>query len=180
MRLDMKENIEIPEGVDVEIDGTNIEISKGSNKIVRSFKCKIEMEKKGNEIILESKSGSRREKNMIKTIKAHIKNMLKAVQTKVSYKMKVCNLHFPITVKVENGELIVSNFLGEKKSRKMKIPAGVDVKVNKDEITVEAFDKELVGRTSASFEKLTKVKDRDRRVFQDGIYIIEREGVPLA
>jgi len=180
MRIDLKENIEIPAGVNVEIAGTKIEISKGSNKIVRSFKCKIEMIKKGNEIILESKSGSRREKNMIKTIKAHIKNMLSNVQTKVSYKLKICNLHFPITAKVEGGELVVNNFLGEKKARRMKIPTGVDVKVNKDEITVEAFDKELVGRTSASFEKLTKVKNRDRRIFQDGIYIIEREGVPLA
>ena len=35
-------------------------------------------------------------------------------------------------------------------------------------------DKELVGSTASNIEKATRIRDRDPRVFQDGIYIVAR------
>jgi large subunit ribosomal protein L6 len=46
---------------------------------------------------------------------------------------------------------------------------------NKTEVTVSGTDKELVGQTAANIEKCATVKNRDRRVFQDGIYLINKE-----
>ncbi|MGB1098957.1 MAG: 50S ribosomal protein L6, partial [Poseidonia sp.] len=52
----------------------------------------------------------------------------------------------------------------------------VDVKVsNKVEVTVSGIDKEAVGQTAANIERCTTVKKRDRRVFQDGIYLLNKE-----
>ena len=39
---------------------------------------------------------------------------------------------------------------------------------------VRGIDKEKVGQTVANIERATKVKNRDIRVFQDGIYRISR------
>jgi len=36
------------------------------------------------------------------------------------------------------------------------------------------MDKEHVGQTAANIEHLTHVRDKDRRVFKDGIYLINR------
>jgi large subunit ribosomal protein L6 len=70
----------------------------------------------------------------------------------------------------------VNNYFGEKVPRAAKILDGVNVKVsNKTEITVSGIDKEAVGQTAANIERCTTIKNRDRRVFQDGIYLLNKE-----
>ena len=36
-----------------------------------------------------------------------------------------------------------------------------------------------MGQTAANIENATRVRKRDPRVFQDGIYLFERDGVPI-
>ena len=47
------------------------------------------------------------------------------------------------------------------------------------DITIESPDKELAGNTASQLELLTAVKNRDLRVFQDGIYIVNKAGKDL-
>jgi large subunit ribosomal protein L6 len=51
---------------------------------------------------------------------------------------------------------------------------GVTIKIGNDEILLTGIDKELLGTTFANIEHATKIRNRDPRVFQDGIYIVER------
>ena len=111
---------------------------------------------------------------MMNTIAQHVRNMIKGVQKKFEYKLKVCFSHFPMTVKQEDRKIIVQNFLGEKVPREMTLPEGVEVKVDKTEIIVRSVDKELAGQAAANFETITKIRGRDKRVFQDGIYITNK------
>jgi len=46
-------------------------------------------------------------------------------------------------------------------------------------IIVESVNKENAGQTAASIEKLTRRAAFDKRVFQDGIFIIEKDGKPV-
>ena len=46
---------------------------------------------------------------------------------------------------------------------------------NKTDVIVSGIDKEAVGQTAANIERSTTVKNRDRRVFQDGIYRVAKE-----
>ena len=73
-------------------------------------------------------------------------------------------------------DFIIKNFLGESVPRKIKIPVGVKVKIAGDQVTVEADTKEAAGQVAASIEKLTVIKGRDLRIFQDGIYITYKDG----
>ena len=80
-----------------------------------------------------------------------------------------------MTVAVSGDEFTIQNFLGEKVPRKLKIKEGAEVKVEGEEISVEGVDKEIISQTAASIEQLTRISNRDRRIFQDGCYIIMKD-----
>jgi len=101
--------------------------------------------------------------------------MVKGVTDGFTYTLKVLYSHFPMTVEVKGTDFVVNNYFGERVPRRAKILNGVNVKVeNKTTVVVSGVDKENVGQTAANIERSTTVKNRDRRVFQDGIYLISK------
>lgn len=177
MKKELIKEIEIPKNVEIHLNKNKLDVKGLEGELSREFKLgKINLEKKENKIILSHKKATKIEKKMMNTIAAHILNMIKGVQEKFEYKLKVCSSHFPMTVKAENNKIIVKNFLGEKIDREKDIPQGTEIKIEKDIITVRSINKELAGQTAANFEAITKIRNRDNRVFQDGIYIINKAG----
>ena len=73
-------------------------------------------------------------------------------------------------------EIVIKNFLGEKVPRVLKIKEGAKVKIDGEIVLVESCDKEIAGQVAADIEKLTVIKNRDNRIFQDGIHIINKSG----
>ena len=182
MKTPLFQEIEIPEGVEVSIEGDLFKAKGPEGENQREFKIgKIDMEKKGEKIIIGSKKASKKEKKIINTSVAHIKNILQGVQKKFEYKLLGCYSHFPFTIDIEKNGAMIKNFLGENIPRKVKFLEGVEVELGKDSnkeipINVKSVDRELAGQTAANFEMATKVRNRDRRVFQDGIFIINKAG----
>ena len=117
----------------------------------------------------------RKDKALAGTWKAHLNNMTKGVTDGFTYTLKAFYSHFPMTLNVKGTELVVNNYFGERVPRTAAIVPGAEVKVkNKTEVVVSGIDKEAVGQTAANIERCTTVKKRDRRVFQDGIYLLEK------
>jgi large subunit ribosomal protein L6 len=175
----MSIKIKIPEGVqafineEIKVEGPNGSISR------RLVYPGIKIEKEGDEIVLRCRRDRRRERAIVGTFSSHIKNMIKGVTKGFEYKMRVVYSHFPINVKVSGKEIIVENFLGEKTPRKTRAVGSSQIEVKGSEIIVKGIDIEEVGQTAANIERLTKIRRRDRRVFQDGIYLVERNGIPV-
>lgn len=177
MRKEIFQEIEVPEGMEVEVKGNLIKLKENGKEIEKKFDIhNITIERKKNKIIIGDKKATKNEKKVINTIAAHIKNMIKGVREEFKYNLKVCSSHFPITVEVEGSEIIIKNFLGEKVPRKTKIVPGADVKVERDTITITSPNKESAGQTAANLEKATWIRSRDRRIFQDGIFITNKAG----
>ena len=177
MRREITEKIEVPEGISVEISGGEIVIKKGASEARRHFEG-FSVRKDGSEIILSCEKSTKNEKKMIKTLKAHIVNTLSGLEKKYEYKLQICAVHFPMSVAVDKAknEVIIKNFLGEVKPRIARIAKGAEVKIEKEIITVLGEDKENTGQTAANIERATRITNRDRRTFQDGIFIIEKPG----
>ncbi|MFB6222660.1 MAG: 50S ribosomal protein L6, partial [Haloarcula sp.] len=81
---------------------------------------------------------------------------------------------FPMQVDVEGDEVVIENFLGEKAPRRTTIHGDTDVEIDGEELTVNGPDIEAVGQTAADIEQLTRINDKDVRVFQDGVYITQK------
>ena len=102
--------------------------------------------------------------------------MIKGSSQNHVYTMKICSGHFPMNVTVDSSNVMIKNFLGEKVPRKARILDGVKVQVQGDIILVNGLDKEKVGQTAATIEQTTRITNKDRRIFQDGCYIISKPG----
>ena len=171
----MERVIEIPEGFEVEIDKfkTTVKGPKGTlerNFYSPLFKKDIVMKKDGNKIIVSADSKRKKVKAMLGTIESHIKNMFIGLTDGYTAKLKIVYMHFPFTIKITGSEVAINNFLGEKLARKTTIVGDCKVEVKGDEITVTGINKEDVGQTAANLERVTWIRSRDRRVFQDGIF----------
>ena len=177
MKEDLQEIVEIEEGIAVSLDGTVLNIKGPVGELSKNFEHpKITIKIEDNKIIFETINATRREKNMLKTFVAHVKNLLKGVKDKFLYKLKICSSHFPMNVSLSGKNLVIKNFLGEKCPRNLKIKEGVDVKINGDLIEVSSCSKDFAGNVASDIELLTKKVGKDVRIFQDGIYIIEKGG----
>ena len=176
----LEKTIEVSEGVTMAIDGRTITAKGPKGEVARNWdnphiKAKLE----GNLITLTAEKPTNREKKDMFTLRAHIGNMQRGVVESHLYKLKICSGHFPMNVTVSKTDVSVKNFLGEKVPRVYKIKPGVDVKLEGDFIVVESCSIEIAGDTAASIERLTRITNRDRRIFQDGIYIIMKDGKEL-
>lgn len=168
--------VDLPQGITFEMNDTGLIKVKGAKGEAerRLLHPLVSIKKAGDSITLVTKSSKKKSKRMINSYHAHVMNLLRGAQEAFVYKLKICSGHFPMTVKQEGEKIVVSNFLGEKIPRQAKVLPGVKVKIDKEVITVESANVESAGQTAANIETATRIKGRDRRVFQDGIYITEK------
>ena len=177
VKLDRVEhNIVFPEGVSASIDGDNVTITGPNGNLSREFSSSVvDIFQEGGGLLVRVDIPRRKERALAGTWKAHLNNMIKGVNEGFTYNLKAFYSHFPMTLSVKGNQFVVNNYFGERVPRTADILPGVEVKVQKKvEVTVSGIDKEAVGQTAANIERCTTIKNRDRRVFQDGIYLLEK------
>lgn len=168
--------VEIPEEVTAPIDGNTVTIKGPKGSSSREFVSpRHDILQEGGAVIVRIDLPRRKESALAGTWQAHMNNMVKGVTEGFTYTLKALYSHFPMTLAVKGNQFVVNNYFGERVPRHANILPGVEVKVqNKTEVVVSGLDKEAVGQTAANIERCTTVKKRDRRVFQDGIYLIDK------
>ena len=173
----MEVSIELLEKTEARIEGSILIIKGVKGEVRRDISNPVlAIEIKEGKILIKTKKVSKREKKLVFTYAAHIKNMIRGVTEGHSYVLKVCSSHFPMNVSMNNNQLVIKNFIGEKYPRTLQFKEGVVVKVEGDKINVNGVDKELAGTAASDIEKLTKRAGFDTRIFQDGIYLINKDG----
>jgi large subunit ribosomal protein L6 len=172
----LKEELEIPEGVEVTLDGNHHITVKGPNGIitkdfshVRGIKVAIE----DNKIIFSTYFPKSNTLALAKTVYNLIKNLITGVQHNYKYFCKICYSHFPFNaeVKTDTNQIHVVNFLGERAPRVTKYLSNVSVELDGDDIILIGPDKETLGQTAANLKKCCRIRKKDPRIFQDGIYL---------
>ena len=166
-------SIEIPSTLNISIKNKIIRVTGPNGTLTRDFKFAraISMETGDNSVHLFVHQPRKKEKSLLNTIRSHINNLMKGAEANFIYKMKVVYAHFPMTVQVKDNLVHIENFIGERNIRKAKIRGSkTKVTVDGDDIIIESPYIEDVGQTAANIRQVTKIKKKDPRVFQDGIY----------
>ncbi len=167
--------VKIPEGVTVRIEETLVKVTGPKGMLMREmYYPNVSLAVKDGEFSVTTESGRKKILAICGTFAAHLQNMCTGVTKWYQYRMKVVYSHFPIQLKLAGDRVEVGNFLGEKRPRFARIEKDVKVALGSDEVTVTGIDKEAVGKTAANLEHATRIRERDPRVFQDGVYIVER------
>ncbi len=174
----LEERVKVPAGVRAQVGDATVRVSGSKGELARRlWHPRVSLALEGDEIRIRCELPKRKEKAIVGTYAAHIRNMIQGVQTGWRYRMKIVYSHFPMKASVKGKEFVIENFLGERHPRRTAILGGTAVSVEGDQVVLEGADLEAVSQTAANIERATKIKGFDPRVFQDGIYITSKAEV---
>ena len=153
--------LQIPDAVSAEVDHLELTVEGPNGSVTRRlWYPDVSVTVESGEVVITSESDDAKTASTVGTFESHVENMFYGVTEGWEYEMEVFYSHFPMQVTIEDGEVVISNFLGERADRRTAIHGNTDI--------------EAVGQTAADIEQLTRVTDKDIRVFQDGAYITNK------
>jgi len=169
--------VEAPASVKVTKEGNVIAVKGKLGTVKKDFtKLPATITVDGNKVTIKPYGKRKQDLAVTNTARSIISSMVKGVEKGYTYKVKVIFAHFPISVKVKGKEIHIENFFGERAARVATI-VGENTKVNiaGEDVIVQGPSLEDVSQTAANIELSTKIKDKDQRVFLDGLYVYSRE-----
>jgi large subunit ribosomal protein L6 len=173
---DVITNLRVPTGISITESQKIVTVKGKLGNISKDFtKLPATLSVEGDNLTIKPYGHRKKDLAIANTAKSIITNMIKGVNEGFEYKLKIIYAHFPIAVKVKDNLVLVENFFGERSARISRIHGGsTKVIVQGDDVVVSGPNLEEVSQTAADIEASTKVKNKDRRVFLDGLYIYHK------
>ena len=173
---EFQEIIDIPEGITVSAKKHMLQFQGPLGKTFKSFrKIPVSIEINDGKIVLTSQGKRKRDYSILHTSRSLIRNICDGLKDGYTIKMKVVYAHFPITVKVQDKTILIENFQGERAPRKTFIVGNTKVVPKGEDVVLTGEVWTDITQTAANIELKTRVKNKDHRVFLDGIYIYEKK-----
>ncbi len=170
-----QDEVIIPEGVKITLNKHMLSFVGPLGKTFKSFRSiPINIEITENKVILNAIGSRKKDYAILHTARSIIRNICEGLVEGYTIKMKIVYAHFPITVKVEGKKILVENFQGERAPRVTKIVGNTKVIPKGEDVTLTGEVWTDITQTAANIELKTKVKNKDHRVFLDGIYSFEK------
>jgi len=166
----------IPEEVTVNYNKPILTVQGPLGKTHKSFKkIPVTIEIADNKVLFKAQGTRDKSRAIMNTARSIIRNLCEGVVEGYTIKMKVVFSHFPITVKVEGKQVLIENFQGERAPRKTNIWGETKVAPKGDDVIITGHVLTDVSQTAAEIENGSRVKNKDHRVFLDGIYKFEKK-----
>ncbi len=173
---EFKDQVDIPEGVTVTVNKHMVSFVGPLGKTHKSFRSiPIKIEVNEGKILLAAIEHKKRDYAILHTARSIIRNICEGLITWYTIKMKLVFSHFPITVKVEGKQVLIENFQGERAPRITNIVGNTKVVPKGEDVILTGEVWTDITQTAANIELKSKVKNKDHRVFLDGIYAFEKK-----
>ena len=148
-----KKPIEFPAGVKLRQDKSHIEVNGPKGNLTMTLPPGVEISQDGGTLTVKSVSEDRKEKAYHGLVRTLLANMVTGVSKGFEKGLEISGVGYRAEVK----DGVVKLLLGYSNPVEYSIPAGIDIKVDKQiNIVVGGIDKELVGRVAAEIRSLKK------------------------
>ncbi len=167
--------IELPDGVEAHLSGSALTIrgSLGSN--LRRFNASLlGVAVEGRAIIIRCASAhkvARKASAAEAALASELSNDVKGVCGYFEKRMEIVYAHFPMSVDVNGSTLVIKNMLGERAPRHAAIVGNTKLEIKGQRLRIYGTSLDDVAQSAANIRQACRIKDKDPRVFQDGIYL---------
>ena len=171
------ETVDVPKGVSFSVADRRLHAKGPLGSVERPFPSDaIDPATEPGKVTLTLRlpTHRKRSQSLLKTWAAHVRNLAGSLTLGVEARLKVVAAHFPMKVQVKENHILIENFLGEKHPRSSDLLPGTTAKVEGEFVILSGYDIEQVGQSAANIERASRIREYDPRVFQDGIYLVER------
>lgn len=169
-------SVPIPEGVSVQINRHMLVVDGPKGRAIQSFrKIPVKMGVDSDTISLKAAGSRKRDYATLNASRSLIRNLCEGVVEGYTVKMKIVYAHFPVTVKVDGKRVLIENFQGERAPRVARIQGATKVEAKGDDVILTGHVLTDVTQTAANIQLMTRIKNKDRRVFLDGIYVYDKQ-----
>ncbi len=166
--------IEIPSGVQVDINGDVVTVKGSLGTNTRRFNdALVSVAKEGGKVVIKPAAHKVLKRKAATTEIAfakEIRNDIAGVGTYYEKNMQVVFAHFPASVEVKGGTVLIKNLIGERAPRVAKTVGGTKVEVKGNNIRLYGTSLDDVSQTAANMRAACRIRRKDSRVFQDGVY----------
>lgn len=144
--------VDIPSGVQVDVNGLDVRVKGPKGELNRSFSNLIGIKMENNQLNITRNSENPAERALHGTTRAVIANMIHGVSKGFEVILEVEGVGYRAELEGKN----LSLFVGYSHPVKMEPPTGVsfEVDLKTRQIKVLGFDKELVGQIAANIRKV--------------------------
>lgn len=147
-----KKTIQIPEGVEVKIEGQKVTTKGPKGELVRTFLPDVKIEQKEKELSVVPIYENKRKNAIWGLSRALLNNMVEGVQSGYEKKLEIEGIGYRAVI--EGADLTL--YAGFTHPVKIKCPEGIKFLVEKNVITVSGPNKELVGLLASQIRKVRK------------------------
>ena len=166
--------VEVPEGITVEIKGNEIDIkgSLGSNRRIFNDAL-LEVKKSDRKLLItpvRDRGLEKKSRTSQISMKKEIENDIRGVSQYYERKMRMVFAHFPINVEVKGSVLQINNIIGERFPRRANIVGSTKIEAKGQNVRVYGTSLDDVSQTAANIRQACRIRNKDSRVFQDGLY----------
>ena len=148
-----KQQIQVPNGVTVEIKDGIIGVQGPKGKLERKIHPKVQVALADNVVTVDVvKKEDKKERSLWGTFASHILNMVTGVTTGFQKQLEINGVGYKVALQGKDLKIEV----GFSHPVIYNIPEGLTAKVEKNLITLESIDKELLGSTAAEIRAIKK------------------------
>ena len=170
-----EEIINITDNITIKQNKTHLHIRGPLGTTSKNFrKIPIKFSLNKNELHIRTTDNKKKDYAILHTVKSIIMNLIDGLTIGYTIKMKIVYSHFPISIKIKNNEIHIENFIGERHPRIVKLHGSTKAKMVSGDIILTGNVLTEITQTAADLQLKTKIKNKDPRVFLDGIFIYSK------
>jgi large subunit ribosomal protein L6 len=146
-----KQELTIPSGVTVTVNGNVVSVKGKGGELVKAFDSNVvKVNIDGTKVTVAKIGNGKFASQLWGTMASHIKNMIKGVDTPFAKKLLIEGVGYKWDVKGTDLNLA----LGFSHPVLVKIPAGLTVKADKGQLDITGIDKEMVASFAMRIRKM--------------------------